>query len=87
MEVDHTIAAMERVENLWFDDGSVVIKAQTKLFRVSRGILAAQSAIFADMFRVPQLPGAEQIHGCPVVNMPYQARDVTVFFRAMFDSS
>ncbi|KAJ7438914.1 hypothetical protein B0H11DRAFT_1884190 [Mycena galericulata] len=80
-------AASERDENLWFDNGSIIIKAQSKLFNLSRGILTLQSPIFADMFRIPQPPDIETIDGSPVVEIPDSVDDATVFFRAIFDSS
>ncbi|KAJ7159359.1 hypothetical protein C8R43DRAFT_1234077 [Mycena crocata] len=78
---------LHRVENLWFEDGGIVIKAQNTLYRVFRGILEQQSPIFADMFSIPQPQNAETIEGLPVAEIPDAAEDVTVFFRAIFDSS
>ncbi|KAJ6455897.1 hypothetical protein C8R47DRAFT_996596, partial [Mycena vitilis] len=57
------------------------------LFRLSRGVLAIQSPIFADLFRLPQPPDTETMDGCAMVNIPDSAKDATVFFRAIFDSS
>ncbi|KAJ7159354.1 hypothetical protein C8R43DRAFT_994508 [Mycena crocata] len=77
----------QRVDSLWFEDGNIIIRAQTSLFRLSRGILMRQSPIFADMFVIPQPPDAETMYSCPVAEIPDAAEDATVFFRALFDSS
>jgi hypothetical protein len=84
MDVDNTPT---RVEELWFSDGGLVVQAEQSLFRVSGGILAARSPVFKDMLSFTQPPDAETIEGCPVVRLPDRAADITVFFRAIFDSS
>ncbi|KAJ7232030.1 hypothetical protein B0H12DRAFT_203245 [Mycena haematopus] len=76
-----------RVEELWFEDGGLVVQAEQSLFRVSRAILAARSSVFKDMVAFTQPPDAETIDGCPVVRLLDSADDVTCFFRAIFDSS
>ncbi|KAJ7441119.1 hypothetical protein FB451DRAFT_1299077 [Mycena latifolia] len=78
MEVDHQAAAPQRVQNLWFEDGGIIVKAGNSLFR---------SPVFDDMFRIPRPPDAERMEGCAVVELPDAADDVVVFFRAIFDSS
>ncbi|KAJ6630402.1 hypothetical protein B0H10DRAFT_1939161 [Mycena sp. CBHHK59/15] len=78
--------APQRVEDLWFDDGSLVIQAEQSLFRVYRAVLALRSPVFKDMLSFPQPPDAELIEGCPVVHLPDTAADVTVFLKAIFDS-
>ncbi|KAJ7671245.1 hypothetical protein DFH06DRAFT_1082678 [Mycena polygramma] len=89
MDVDNTPV---RVEELWFSDGSLVIQAQTSLFRVSGAVLAARSDVFKDMLSLPQpATGSadveEKIEGCPVVRLPDAAVDVKRFLKAIFDSS
>jgi hypothetical protein len=84
MDVDNTPT---RVKDLWFPDGSLVVQAEQSLFRISGGILAARSSVFADMLAFTQPPDAETIDGCPVVKLPDRAEDLTCFFRAIFDSS
>ncbi|KAJ6500870.1 hypothetical protein C8R45DRAFT_82677 [Mycena sanguinolenta] len=84
MDVENTPT---RVEELWFEDGGLVVQAGQSLFRVSRGVLAARSSVFKDMLVFTQPPDAETIDGCPVVRLPDSAEDVTCLFRAIFDSS
>ncbi|KAJ7652869.1 hypothetical protein DFH06DRAFT_1418621 [Mycena polygramma] len=79
--------ALTRVPSLWFDDDNLILRAESSLFRVSKGVLAARSSVFRDML---SFPGAEDedglIDGCPVVRLHDSAADVTVFLRAIFDS-
>lgn len=77
-----------RVNDLWFDDGSLVVKAQGKIFRISKCLLAARSIVFKQIFSMPPLPDNEMelIEGVPVVTLPDPADDVEVFLRAIMDS-
>ncbi|KAJ7502119.1 hypothetical protein B0H11DRAFT_674790 [Mycena galericulata] len=78
-----------RVEDLWFAPDAVVLRADKKIFRVTKSILAARSSVFRDMFAFPQ-PGndeTEMIEGSPVVSLPDSAMDVEVFLRVIFDSN
>lgn len=43
-----------RVEDLWFNSDALVIRAERKLFRVTKSILAARSTVFRDMVAFPQ---------------------------------
>jgi hypothetical protein len=45
-----------RHPDLWFSDGSVVLKAQNTLFRVHISQLSRHSAFFRDLFSLPQPP-------------------------------
>jgi hypothetical protein len=76
----------ERYPDLWFADGTVILRAKDELFRVYGGILAAQSPVFADMFAVPQPEGGEKIEGCPVVDLHDDVRDLKHFLRALHDA-
>ncbi|KAJ7503742.1 hypothetical protein B0H11DRAFT_1984147 [Mycena galericulata] len=78
-----------RVEDLWFSRDTIVIRADDKIFQVSRAILAARSTVFRDMIAFPQPVNGEmeEVDGSPVVRMHDPAADVEVFLRAIFDSS
>ena len=58
-------------EDLWFDDGNVVLIAENTGFRLFRGLLSRQSEIFRGMFQMPQseATAAEMYEGCPVVRV------------------
>ena len=75
------------VNDLWFDDGNLILKAETSLFRIYAGFLAAKSSVFRDMVSFP-LPeeGNATLEGCPVVCVYDTPNDLTHFLRAIFDS-
>ncbi|KAJ6607578.1 hypothetical protein B0H10DRAFT_1817689, partial [Mycena sp. CBHHK59/15] len=72
----------ERSTDVWFEDGTVVLKAARTLFRVYRGILSAQSPIFHDTFSIPQPTTQEMYDGCPVVVLHDFPNDLRVFLAA-----
>ncbi|KAJ6572752.1 hypothetical protein DFH09DRAFT_982079 [Mycena vulgaris] len=76
-----------RVNDLWFADHGLVLRAGNRLFRVSGGILAARSSVFRDMMSIPQPESQPLIDGCPVVVLHDSAVDAEYFLRAIFDSS
>ncbi|KAJ7494265.1 hypothetical protein B0H11DRAFT_930315 [Mycena galericulata] len=75
----------QRIEELWFEDGSIILQAGTSQFRVHRSILAARSHVFRDMLSFPQPPDTELVDGCPLVLLPDSAADVTVFLKAIYE--
>ncbi|KAJ7110959.1 hypothetical protein C8R44DRAFT_799747 [Mycena epipterygia] len=77
---------LRQVEQLWFKDCGLVIRAGDLVFRVSGEILAAKSPVFQDMLQIPQPSTGEIVDGCPVVHLPDDPTDTTAFLRAIFDS-
>ncbi|KAJ7082109.1 hypothetical protein C8R44DRAFT_823124 [Mycena epipterygia] len=77
--------ACQRVDELWFKDGTLVLLAETSLFRVYGGLLAMNSPIFHDMLDFSQPDNAERIDECPVVRLADGARDLTYFLKAVFN--
>ncbi|KAK7036031.1 BTB domain-containing protein [Favolaschia claudopus] len=73
-----------RLEELWFEDGNLVIQAQNTLYRVYRGFLSSRSTVFEDMLAFPQPPDAELVEGCPLVCLPDPENEVTPFLKAIF---
>ncbi|KAJ7623263.1 hypothetical protein FB45DRAFT_925108, partial [Roridomyces roridus] len=81
--------------DLWFRDGSVICQAQTTLFRVHISQLSRHSALFRDIFTLPQpvrpnLEGQqdiiEELESCPVVKLAEDtAEDVANFLAALYD--
>ncbi|KAJ7694541.1 hypothetical protein B0H17DRAFT_931620 [Mycena rosella] len=59
--------SLEKVEPLWFSLDAVVLRADTRVFRVFAAILRAQSSVFADMFTFPQQ--METMDGISVVKL------------------
>jgi hypothetical protein len=77
-----------RSPDVWFEDGTLVVRAETTVFRVYRGILASQSEVFKDMLAFPQPddPEAEAFDGCPVVRVQDSAEDMSCFLRVLHDT-
>ncbi|KAJ7155712.1 hypothetical protein C8R46DRAFT_1116294 [Mycena filopes] len=80
---------LQRVPDLWFSDADLILRAEDTIFRVFSTILGARSAVFRDMAAFPQpaRPEGEIIDGISVVRLHDSAAEVTVFLRAIFDSS
>lgn len=74
-----------RHPHLWFSDGSVVLKAETTLFKVHRSTLMTHSNFFADMFRLPQPANQEMVAGCPLVDVPDRVVYFECFLKAIYD--
>ncbi|KAJ7056264.1 hypothetical protein C8F01DRAFT_1155437, partial [Mycena amicta] len=70
------LALMETTRSdLWFEDGSIVVRAEKTIFRVYEGILAANSAVWKEM--VSNLNSeAPLIDKCPVLCLDDTAQDV-----------
>ncbi|KIP04617.1 hypothetical protein PHLGIDRAFT_188653 [Phlebiopsis gigantea 11061_1 CR5-6] len=82
-------AELCQVHNLWFEDGNVVLQAQNNLFKVYRGILSRESAVFEDMFSLPQpdtqSPDSDIYDGCQLVKMHDDPSDLGHFLNCLFD--
>ncbi|KAK7020331.1 hypothetical protein R3P38DRAFT_2967546 [Favolaschia claudopus] len=75
------------VRELWFEDGSIVIKAGNSLYRVYRGALSNHSPVFRDMLAFPQPPKSDSglVDGYPFVELPDPDVEVTPFLKAIFE--
>ncbi|KAJ7457378.1 hypothetical protein FB451DRAFT_1564230 [Mycena latifolia] len=83
----HTIVGdLQRVADLWFEDATLILRAEDTIFRISRGILAARSSVLkARMCGLAQ-SSADMLYGCPVLEIQHSPVDVTNFLKAIFDS-
>ncbi|KAI0691717.1 hypothetical protein C8Q76DRAFT_634747 [Earliella scabrosa] len=70
-------------EEFWFDDGNIVLVARDTAFRIYRGLLAAQSPVFADMFFSSTPIMTELYEGCPVVHLTDDPDDLRDFLRVL----
>jgi hypothetical protein len=82
----------ERIPDLYFPDGNIILEVETTHFRVSSSILAARSSVFRDMLSLPQ-PGQDggkvecRVDGCDVIHLAGDdPEEVAYFLRAIFDS-
>ncbi|GJE90736.1 hypothetical protein PsYK624_068800 [Phanerochaete sordida] len=75
-----------RCEDVWFEDGTVVLQADRTLFRVYAGVLSRHSAFFSDLFAAPRPSDVETYEGCLLVGMQGDnPEDVRNFLLAMLD--
>ncbi len=72
MPVDDS--SLRKDEELWFEDGNLILTTPTVRFRVYRGLLVAHSPVFRDMLSLPQPPEATPPSKCancmPIVTLP-----------------
>ncbi|KAJ7066645.1 hypothetical protein C8F01DRAFT_1020166 [Mycena amicta] len=82
--------------DLWLEDGSVIMQAESTLFRVHISQLSRHSVLFRDVFTLPQPPRQqapstssdavlEECESCPVVFLHDKAEDVANFLAALYD--
>lgn len=86
--------------DLWFEDGSVICRAEDMLFRVHMSQLSRHSAFFRDMFGMPQPDSTPEIYSTespnagdvwcytqrvPVVYLHDPAEDVGNLLTALYD--
>jgi hypothetical protein len=73
---------------VWFEDGNLVLEAEASgvQFKVHQGVLASNSVIFADMFKIAR-PDSGDLGSmqCPVVVMHDDAKDLEYVLRALYD--
>ncbi|KAL4245875.1 hypothetical protein ABKN59_009203 [Abortiporus biennis] len=77
-----------RCNDLWYDDGGVVLQAESTLFRVYPGILATHSIVFKNKFASLKSENREDMYDgeCPLVHIPGEkAADVRIFLLALYD--
>ena len=77
-------ADVQRDDEFWMEDGSIVLIASDHVaFRVYRGLLAAQSPMFGKMFADSTPCDEEMLEGAPVVHLADSAEDLRYFLRAL----
>ena len=84
-----TPTTLIRSQDVWYDDGNVVIQTENTVFKVFRGILASNSPVFADMFSVPQptsVTGPDVYDSCPLIQIYDTPEDAGHFLKAIHDA-
>lgn len=82
--------SLSRHPDLWFSDGSVVLKAESTSFRVHTSQLMRRSAFFRDLFSLPR-PGKDAVEldgtydGCPLLVLHDSAEDLSNLLKALYD--
>jgi hypothetical protein len=70
---------------IWFDDGNIILSAQSKLlFRVHKSMLAAKSPLFSEMITHPP-ENQQTIQECPVVLVNHEPEEMTWVLKAFYD--
>ncbi|KZP16978.1 hypothetical protein FIBSPDRAFT_1047099 [Athelia psychrophila] len=67
----------------WFEDGNIILETEQTQFKVFRGILAANSAIFCDMFAAAEPDSQGLVEGCPVVHLGDKPDDLRYVLEAL----
>ncbi|KZP03561.1 hypothetical protein FIBSPDRAFT_968884 [Athelia psychrophila] len=72
----------------WFEDGNIVLETDRVQFKVYRGILAANSPIFSNMFQdaEAQDQGGKLVDGCHVVHLSDKPQDLAHVLEALHNS-
>ncbi|KAF8920508.1 hypothetical protein CPB85DRAFT_1372650 [Mucidula mucida] len=76
-----------RHHDLWFEDGSVVCRAENTLFRVHMSQLARHSVCFRDMFQLASHEPShhDDIEGCPLIFLHDSALDLESLLVSIYD--
>ncbi|KAL1686450.1 hypothetical protein GGG16DRAFT_64253 [Schizophyllum commune] len=76
-----------RCEELWYDDGNLVLQAERTQFRVHRSILCKQSIVFKDMKEAScTSTGSITVEGCPVVELQDSAKEIRYMLQCIYDT-
>ncbi|KAH9939428.1 hypothetical protein B0H21DRAFT_698423 [Amylocystis lapponica] len=73
-------------EELWFEDGSVILVAGNVGFRVYAGILSRDSVVFRNLLNAPGAK-SEVMENCPVLRVQDTSADLEVFLSFVYSGS
>ncbi|KAF8631929.1 hypothetical protein AX15_002182 [Amanita polypyramis BW_CC] len=96
---NETGTVLNRHDDLWFDDGSIICRAQDTLFRVHMSQLARRSVYFRDMFSMPRGQSTDavklrysglrelgvDVDTTPIIRLYDSAEDVGNLLTALYD--
>ena len=73
-------------DDLWFDEGNVVITALGKSFKVHSGVLSRHSDVFRELLSSRALAALpERLGGCPVVRTDDKGDSLGMMLRIIYD--
>ena len=78
------MSAIRICEELWFEDGNIILETSDTRFRVYRGVLVKNSSVFRDILSIPQSPTEELFDGLPVVRVHDSSEDMTSLLCALY---
>ena len=76
---------LTRYDELWFEDGNIVLVVDHTALRVHRSLLARKSTVFSDMLSLPQAYSQELVDGAPVIHMHDDPQDLVYFIDSMYN--
>ena len=80
-------ADLKKDDELWFDDGNIVLIAKDVGFRIFRSLLEKQSPVFSDMFAFASPRAGEAYDGCPIVHLSDSPEDMRHLLRILIPST
>lgn len=86
-EDSDSLEGASRDEELWLDDGNIILVSKGVVFKVYRGLLAAQSPIFGDMFAVASSSSGAHFGDIPIVRLADSPEDLRHLLRALVPST
>lgn len=72
-------------EDMWFEDGNIILVCESIGFRVYKGILSSQSEVFRDMFSIGNPSEDDTFNGCAIVHLSDSAHDFLYFLKTFHD--
>ena len=75
---------VKRSEEVWLDDGNVILQAENVQFRVHRSVLSKHSPVFSGLFKVPHPPGEPNVDGIPIVVLHDSPEDLKHVLLALY---
>ncbi len=73
-----------RHSDMCFEDANIVILAGRKYFLLHQGVLCRHSPILQQEISAIQAGNVKLIEGRPVLSLPYAAKDLSYFWRALY---
>jgi hypothetical protein len=86
-DVEESLSPLRHQNGLWYDDGSVVLKAGDELFRVHSSILSQKSFVFATLLLQSQAENTETYKGCPMVTLGDDAEELRQLLLTIYETS
>ena len=81
---------LERDQEFWYKDGTIILIAGDIEFRVYRGPLERHSPVFSDMLSMPQPPESgnkdkekNKENGCPIIPLSDSPQELRHLLRAV----
>ena len=67
--------------DLWYEDGNVILQAESTGFRLFKSVLARESSVMKEVIESHQ--GVQLFENCPVISLNDTAEDLTVLLECI----